>query len=166
MGGLVLPAPFSTPQPQASFSDMSVLHSFECLAHNDITSCYPHPSVSCPRLPNGIRRLGMDKNHPIRIKSAIPFFTKDWVNCRFISFIAWDGAKLYRGVGVVFALAPCDLDFLTGQHMHRDTKPLPLPASTSSAHLSLLPRLSSFTIKSSLTGTATGAPLPLLLIST
>ena len=102
---------------------MPVLHSFDCLAPNDITSYYSHPFVGRPRLPNGIRHLDMDKNHPIRIKSAIPFFTKDWVNCRFIT---WDGAKLYRGIGDVFALAPCDLDFLTGEHMRRDTK---LPAS-------------------------------------
>jgi hypothetical protein len=93
---------------------MPVLCSFNCLAQSEITVNYPHPFVARPRLAHGIRHLDMDKNHFTHVKSVIPFFTKDWTNCRFV---AMEGAKLYRGIGDVFALAPCDLDFLTGEHM-------------------------------------------------
>jgi hypothetical protein len=105
---------------------MPVLYSFDCLAHNDLTLKYPRPFVARPRLPHGIRYLDMDKDRPILVKSVIPFFTKDWVNCRFI---AWEGAKLYRGIEDVFALAPCDLDFLTGEHMRHLWQDPSSPAS-------------------------------------
>jgi hypothetical protein len=101
---------------------MPVLCSFNCLSHNDIILNYPHPFVARPRLPHGIRHLDMDKDHPIIIKPEIPIFTKDWANCLFIP---WKDTKLYKGVEDVFALAPCDLDFLTGEHMRylwRDPK--------------------------------------------
>src|ERR1700677_222947 len=105
---------------------MPVLCSFDCLAQNDVTLNYPHPFVARPRLAHGIRYLDMDKNHPLLVKSVIPIFTKDWANCRFI---AWEGAKLYRGIEDVFALAPCDLDFLTGEHMRYLWKNPKSPAS-------------------------------------
>jgi hypothetical protein len=92
---------------------MPVLCSFDCPAQNEITVNYPHPFVARPRLAHGIRHLDMDKDHSLVVKSVIPIFTKDWANC---GFIVWPGAKLYRGIGDVFALAPCDLDFLTGEH--------------------------------------------------
>ena len=94
---------------------MPVLCSFVCLApQTEITLNFPRSFVARPRLSHGIRYLDMDKNNPLLVNSVIPFFTKDWANCRFI---AWEGAKLYGGIGDVFALAPCDLDFLTGEHM-------------------------------------------------
>ena len=94
---------------------MPVLCSFDCLApQSEITVNYPRPFVALPRLPHGIRHLDMDKDSPLLVRSEIPFFTRDWANCRFI---AWDGANLVRGIGDVFALAPRDLDFQTGEHM-------------------------------------------------
>ncbi|KAF8263623.1 hypothetical protein EI94DRAFT_569919 [Lactarius quietus] len=93
---------------------MPVLHSFDTLGQSEITLGFSPPFVARLRLPHGIRHLDMDKTHIILVKSVIPFFTRDLVNCRFI---AWDGAKLYRGIDDVFALAPGDLEFLTGEHM-------------------------------------------------
>jgi len=68
----------------------------------------------------------MDKNRPIHVKSTIQFFTKDWANCRFI---AWENGKLFRGIADVLALAPGDLDFLTGEHMRLVWKGGNAPAS-------------------------------------
>ena len=106
---------------------MPVLCSFDCpTPQTEITLNYPHPFVARPRLAHGIRYLNMDKNNLLLVKTAISFFTKDWANCRFI---AWEDAKLYRGIGDVFALAPCDLDFLTGEHMRYTWKNPKAPAS-------------------------------------
>jgi hypothetical protein len=105
---------------------MPVLCSFDAPAGSESTLGFPRPFVACPRLPHGIRHLDMDKNHPILVRSTIPFFTEDWANCRFV---AWEGAKLYRGIADVFALAPGDLDFLTGEHMRYLWKDPKAPAS-------------------------------------
>jgi hypothetical protein len=92
---------------------MPALCSFDCQAQSEITLRFPRPFVAPPRLPHGICHLDIDKGI-IVVKSVIPFFTKDWASSRFI---AWAGCKLNRGINNVFALAPCDLDFLTGEHM-------------------------------------------------
>ena len=105
---------------------MPVLCSFNCLGQSEITLRFPRPFVARPRLPHGIRHLDMDKNNPLLVGSVIPFFTNDWASCRFI---AWEGAKLYRGIDDVFALAPGDLDFLTGEHMRHLWKDPSSPAS-------------------------------------
>src|SRR6266702_3448605 len=145
---------------------MPVLCSFDSLTQSEVTLGFPRPFIARPRLPHGIRHLDMDKNHRILVKSVIPFFTKDWANCRFI---AWEGAVLHRGIDDVFALAPGDLDFLTGEHMRylwKDSK-APAPcALTSSARSSLLPRLSSSSTASNSTRTTTGASSLLLVTLT
>ena len=105
---------------------MPVLCSFDCLDQSEITLRFPRPFVARPRLPHGIRHLDMDKNRPVLVRAAIPFFTKDWANCRFITP---EGAKLYRGIDDVFALAPGDLDFLIGEHMRYLWKDPNSPAS-------------------------------------
>ncbi len=105
---------------------MPVLCSFDSLTQSEVTLGFPRPFIARPRLPHGIRHLDMDKNHRILVKSVIPFFTKDWANCRFI---AWEGAVLHRGIDDVFALAPGDLDFLTGEHMRYLWKDSKAPAS-------------------------------------
>ncbi len=103
---------------------MPVLFSFN--TNGETTLSFPRPFVVRPRLPHGFRHLDMDKNHRILVKSVIPFFTKDWANCRFIT---WEGSVLHRGIDDVFALAPADLDFLTGEHMRYLWKDPHAPAS-------------------------------------
>ena len=85
---------------------------FEFDTRSETTVNFPRPFIACPRLSHGIRRLHMDKENA-DVQTKIPFFTKDWANCHFI---AWKPSALYNGVGHVFALAPSDLDFLTGEH--------------------------------------------------
>ena len=87
---------------------------------------FPLPFVARPRLPHGTRYLDIDKTGHVMVKSTIPFFTKDWANCCFSTS---SGAKLYRGIDDVFALAPGDMDFLTGEHMRYLWKEPNAPAS-------------------------------------
>ena len=89
---------------------MPVLFEFETLS--DTTVYFPRPFVACPRLPLGIHRLHTTKEN-VDVQTKIPFFTKDWANCHFI---AGNPSALYNAGGHVFALAPSDLDFLTGEH--------------------------------------------------
>ncbi len=103
---------------------MPVLCSFN--TDSETTVNFPRPFVACPRLPHGIRYLDMDKNSPILVMSEIPFFTKDWAKCHFT---AWAGSTLYGGIGDVFALAPGDLDFLTGEYMRYLWKDSHAPSS-------------------------------------
>ncbi|KAI9457317.1 hypothetical protein BJY52DRAFT_507024 [Lactarius psammicola] len=103
---------------------MPALCSFS--TQKETTLGFPRPFVACPRLPHGIRYLDMDKNYPILVRSMIPFCTNDWANCHFIT---WEGAILYRGIDDVFALAPGELDFLTGEHMRCLWKDPEAPAS-------------------------------------
>ena len=44
----------------------------------------------------------------------IQSYTKNWADCHIT---AWAGTPLYSGIDHIFALAPNDLDFLTGEHM-------------------------------------------------
>ena len=90
---------------------MPVLCEFD--TQRETTLNFPRPFIACPRLPHGIRRLHMDKEKAI-VQSTIPFITNNWANCHFI---AWKPSALYSGVDHVFALAPGDLDFLTGEHL-------------------------------------------------
>ncbi|KAH9012348.1 hypothetical protein EDB85DRAFT_2124661 [Lactarius pseudohatsudake] len=106
---------------------MPVLYSFDTQTQSTRTTLGFHrPFVARPRLPHGIRYLDLNKERPILIKSVIPVFTKDWMNCRFIT---WEGSELYRGIDDVFALAPSDLGFLTGEHMRYLWKNPHAPAS-------------------------------------
>ena len=105
---------------------MPALCSFDCLDQSEVTSKFPHPFVARPRLPHGFGLLDVDKNPRTVVKSMIPFFTNDWASCQFI---AWAGSKLHRGIDNVFALAPCDLDFLTGEHMRYLSQDPSSPAS-------------------------------------
>jgi hypothetical protein len=75
---------------------------------------FPCPFVALPRLPHGIRALDINNNANIRAKSTIQYFTKTWADCHIT---AWDDTTLYSGIDHVFALAPNNLEFLTGEHM-------------------------------------------------
>jgi len=102
---------------------MPVLCEFD--TRSETTVRFPRPFVANPRLSHGIRRLHMDKEGT-DVESTIPFFTKDWANCHFAP---WKPSAFYNGVGHVFALAPSDLDFLTGEHLRNIWKDPESPAS-------------------------------------
>lgn len=92
---------------------------------SETTVGFPRPFIGLPRLCHGIRRLHMSKEKTV-IQSEIPFFTKEWANCHFI---AWKPSALYNAVGHVLALAPSDLDFLTGEHLRNIWADPKAPAS-------------------------------------
>ena len=81
---------------------------------------FPHPLVARPRLPHGLRLLDVDKHFNIRAKSAIPYFTHTWADCHITS---WDTTRLHNGVAHILALAPADLEFLTGEHIRHSGDP-------------------------------------------
>ncbi|KAH9167232.1 hypothetical protein EDB89DRAFT_135190 [Lactarius sanguifluus] len=106
---------------------MPDLYTFNTGTHGaETTLGFHRPFVARPRLPHGIRYLDMGRDRPILVKSVIPVFTKDWMNCRFVT---WEGSIFYGGIDEVFALAPSDLDFLTGEHMRYLWKDPHAPAS-------------------------------------
>ncbi|KAF8263622.1 hypothetical protein EI94DRAFT_1832223 [Lactarius quietus] len=110
---------------------MPTLYSFKSIStitdtKSEIIVRFPRPFVARPRLPHGVRYLDMDKNNAIIVNSMISFFTKDWANCQFVT---WAGSILYYGIADVFALAPGDLDFLTGEYLRYTWKDPNAPAS-------------------------------------
>ena len=79
------------------------------------TGNFPRPFVAPPRLSHGFCSLDVGKNAHIRVKSTVHSFTKDWADCHITT---WSNTTLYSGLGHLFILAPNNLDFLTGEHMH------------------------------------------------
>lgn len=72
------------------------------------------PFVAPPRLPHGIRQLDIGCNANIRIRSTLQGITESRADCHITT---WADATLYSGIDHAIALAPCDLEFLTGEHM-------------------------------------------------
>ncbi len=111
--------------------------------HTQITLNFPRPFVDRPRLAQGIRELDIGKNANIRVTSTLQHLTKSSADCHITP---WVDTTLYSAAVDVFALAPGNLDFLTGEHMRNLwIHPNP-PASVRidlSAPSSLLPRSSS-----------------------
>ncbi|KAH8978377.1 hypothetical protein EDB86DRAFT_2816114 [Lactarius hatsudake] len=75
---------------------------------------FPRPFVEPPRLAHGLRVLDIGDNANIRVSSILQHITKSSADCNIITRA---NTTLYHAVANVFALAPCDLDFLTGEHM-------------------------------------------------
>ncbi|KAI9451833.1 hypothetical protein BJY52DRAFT_1351089 [Lactarius psammicola] len=75
---------------------------------------FPRPFVDVPRLAHGIREFHIENEARIRITSTLQHLTKSSADCNITS---WANTTLYSAAADVFALAPCDLDFLTGEHM-------------------------------------------------
>ncbi|KAI9451832.1 hypothetical protein BJY52DRAFT_1214884 [Lactarius psammicola] len=75
---------------------------------------FPRPFVDVPRLAHGIRALDIGNEARVRITSTLQHLTKSSADCHITS---WANTTLYSAAADVFALAPCDLDFLTGEHM-------------------------------------------------
>ncbi len=78
-----------------------------------ITSNFPRPFVARPRLAHGVRVLDIGNNDNIRVDSKINHVTKGWAHCNIIT---WCNTILYRAIDNAIALAPGDLDILTGEH--------------------------------------------------
>ena len=107
---------------------MPVLSSFDNVSRNEGTFTFPRLFVAPPRLAHGIRRLELDKNYDIRVNSTISDIKSDKASYKFIAPDSSEGAPS-RGVNDVFALAPSDLDFLTGEYM-RDLQVYPNTPAT------------------------------------
>jgi len=75
---------------------------------------FPRPFTARPRLSHGFRSLDIGKSANIRAKSTIQSFTKKWADCHITT---WADTTLYSGIDHIFAIAPNNLDFLTGEHM-------------------------------------------------
>src|SRR6266702_5696929 len=87
---------------------------------------FPRPFVDRPRLAHGLRVMDIGKNANIRVSSTLQNLTKSSADCNIIT---WADTTLYHAAANVFALAPCDLDFLTGEHMRSFWKNPNDPAS-------------------------------------
>ncbi|KAI9431372.1 hypothetical protein H4582DRAFT_2103020 [Lactarius indigo] len=74
---------------------------------------FPRSFVDCPRLAHGLRMIDIGKDAAVRVSSTLQHLTKSSADCNIIT---WAETKLYHAVTSVLALAPCDLDFLTGEH--------------------------------------------------
>ncbi|KAH9016141.1 hypothetical protein EDB84DRAFT_1567413 [Lactarius hengduanensis] len=103
---------------------MPVLCSFDTQTQGTETTLgFPRPFVARPRgLPHGIRHLDMNKDRAIVVRIGSPAASVTWDH-------SGNGSALYRCIDDVFALAPSDLDFLTGEHMRHLRKDPPAPAS-------------------------------------
>ncbi|KAF9524647.1 hypothetical protein CPB83DRAFT_819776 [Crepidotus variabilis] len=81
---------------------------------------FPKAFVANPRLPHGFRELDIDKNSNIRAKSTIESLTKNSVECHVST---WSNTTLYSSIETVFALAPANVEFQTGEVMRNANDP-------------------------------------------
>ena len=89
---------------------MPVLCTFDI---SQSTLNFPRPFVDRPRLAHGIRELDIGNNFNIRVTSRLQNVTASSADCGITS---WGDTTLHSAAVDVFALAPGDLDFLTGEH--------------------------------------------------
>ncbi|KAI9432515.1 hypothetical protein H4582DRAFT_1098220 [Lactarius indigo] len=89
---------------------MPTLSTFD---NSQSTLTFPRPFVHSPRVAYGLRKLDMGYNADIRLSSTVQDATKTSANCKIAS---WADTTLYSAAVDVIALAPADLDFLTGEH--------------------------------------------------
>ncbi|KAH9031302.1 hypothetical protein EDB84DRAFT_1492759 [Lactarius hengduanensis] len=74
---------------------------------------FPRPFVDRPRLAHGLRELDIGNNADIRVTSRLQNITTTSADCQITP---WADTVLYSAAADVIALAPGDLDFLTGEH--------------------------------------------------
>ncbi|KAN0129025.1 hypothetical protein V8E53_013175 [Lactarius tabidus] len=103
------PAPNLTPNC-ASLPVMPTVCTFDI---SQSTLNFPRPFVDRPRLAHGIRELDVGNNANIRVTSRLQNVTECSADCQITS---WGDTTLYSAAVDVLALAPGDLDFLTGEH--------------------------------------------------
>ncbi|KAG8214923.1 hypothetical protein J3R82DRAFT_10110 [Butyriboletus roseoflavus] len=76
--------------------------------------------VAPPRLPHGFCRLDINCNANIRVKSTLQDISESRADCHITS---WSDTTLHGGSAHVFALAPGEMEFLTGEHMRNRSDP-------------------------------------------
>ncbi|KAH9059431.1 hypothetical protein EDB83DRAFT_932312 [Lactarius deliciosus] len=74
---------------------------------------FPRPFVDRPRLAHGLRELDVGNNADIRVTTRLQNITTTSADCQITP---WADTILYSAAADVIALAPGDLDFLTGEH--------------------------------------------------
>ena len=89
---------------------MPVLCTFDI---SQSTLNFPHPFVNRPRLAHGIRELDIGNNANICVTSSLQNVTESSTDCQISPL---GDTTLYSAAVDVLALAPGDLDFLTGEH--------------------------------------------------
>ena len=87
---------------------------------------FPRSFIDRPRLAHGLREIDVANNANIRVSSTFQNLTKSSADC---SIITWGNTILWSAVADVFAIAPGDLEFLTGEHMRSTWKNPNSPAS-------------------------------------
>ena len=87
---------------------------------------FPNTFVARPRLAHGIRELDIGNNANIRVTSRLQNVTASSADCQISG---WGDTTLYSAAVDVFALAPGDLDFITGEHMRNVLTDPNAPAS-------------------------------------
>ena len=102
------------------FDIQSVRPWYQPTVDTSATLKFPRPFVAPPRLPHGFRRLDISCNANIRVKSTLQNITGSHADCHITT---WHDTTLHGGAVHVFALAPGDLEFLTGEHMRNRSDP-------------------------------------------
>ena len=74
---------------------------------------FPRPFDTPPCLSHGIRVLDISNNAHIRVKSTLERITESRADCHIMT---WDNSILYWGIYHLLALAPDEVEFLTGEH--------------------------------------------------
>ena len=74
---------------------------------------FPRPFVGRPRIAHGLREIDMANDENIRISSTYQNVTRSSVDCNIIT---WADTTLLSAASDVLALAPGELDILTGEH--------------------------------------------------
>ena len=75
---------------------------------------FPRPFVAPPHLPHGLRQLNICYDANIRVKSTLQDITGSHADCHITT---WHDSKLQSSISHVLALAPGDLELLTGEHI-------------------------------------------------
>jgi hypothetical protein len=75
---------------------------------------FPRPFVGRPRLAHGLREIDIINDENIRISSTYQNITRSSVDCNIIT---WADTTLLSAAVDVLAIAPGELDILTGEHM-------------------------------------------------
>jgi hypothetical protein len=75
---------------------------------------FPRQFVGRPRLAHGLREIDIINDENIRISSTYQNITRSSVDCNIIT---WAETTLLSAAADVLAIAPGELDILTGEHM-------------------------------------------------
>ncbi|KAH9059669.1 hypothetical protein EDB87DRAFT_754062 [Lactarius vividus] len=79
---------------------------------------FPRPFVDRPRLAHGIRLLDLGKHANIRVSSSFQHLTMTSADCHITTCNTTPSVHRDVIFAHLFALAPGDLEFLTGEHTH------------------------------------------------